>query len=109
MPRQITVRELQSLRETGAPIVLIDVRQGWEHETCALPDSLLLPLDELRERWAEAEPATAGALIVAYCHHGVRSLGAASILEAHGLGPVVSLAGGIDAWSREIDPAVPRY
>ena len=55
---------------------------------------------------AQAQPDT---LIVAYCHHGVRSLSAAAILEGHGVGPVVSLAGGIDLWSRLIDPSVPTY
>jgi rhodanese-related sulfurtransferase len=46
---------------------------------------------------------------VVYCHHGIRSLSGANLLERHGLTNVVSLAGGIDAWSLEIDPQVPRY
>jgi rhodanese-related sulfurtransferase len=108
MPRQISVAELASMLATGQPVLLVDVRQPWEHETVALPASLLIPLPELEERWAEAEPA-APALIVTYCHHGVRSLGAAALLEARGLGPVASLRGGIDAWSQEIDPQLPRY
>jgi rhodanese-related sulfurtransferase len=54
----------------------------------------------------EVEP---DAEIVCYCHHGVRSLTAASILRQAGFGRAVSLAGGIDLWSRRIDPSVPRY
>jgi rhodanese-related sulfurtransferase len=73
-----------------------------------LPDSVLLPLPELPGRLDEVQPP-AGALVVVYCHHGIRSRSGAAILEQHGIGPVASLAGGIDAWSLEIDPTVPRY
>jgi rhodanese-related sulfurtransferase len=62
----------------------------------------------LHGRAAKVEPP-AGATVVVYCHHGVRSLTGAFLLQRAGVGPVASLAGGIDAWSREIDPAVPRY
>jgi adenylyltransferase/sulfurtransferase len=109
MPQQISVDELARMLAAGEPVMLVDVRQPWEHQTAALSDSMLLPLPELEERWGEIEVAPPGALVVAYCHHGVRSLGAAAVLEANGLGPVASLAGGIDAWSRLIDPKVPRY
>ncbi|HEY4184133.1 MAG TPA: rhodanese-like domain-containing protein [Polyangia bacterium] len=112
MPRQISVEELARLRATSGPPLLLDVRQPWENETAALADSLLIPLPELDERWPEVQTVTQarpGVLIVAYCHHGVRSLSAAVILEANGVGPVVSLAGGIDAWSRAVDPSIPRY
>jgi len=114
MPRQISVAELARLVASGAPVRLIDVRADWEHARARLPDSTLIPLPELEERWEEllppaGEQPAAGALMVTYCHHGVRSLGAASLLEAKGVGPVASLAGGIDAWSRLIDPAVPQY
>ena len=120
MPGQISVAELARLlaaaREAPAPAgaslpLLLDVRQPWENELASLASSLLVPLPELDERWPEVAEAQAPAdrLIVAYCHHGVRSLSAAAVLEAHGVGPVVSLAGGIDAWSRLVDPALPRY
>ncbi len=108
MPAQISVSQLKELRARRAPVYLVDVRQPWEHEVAALPDTaLLLPLDELLERADEIQPPE-GALVVAYCHHGVRSLRAAALLEAR-LPRVASLAGGIDRWSLEIDPAVPRY
>lgn len=94
---------------TGEPVTLVDVRQPWEHETAALPGSVLVPLPELEERWTELEGGPVGRLVVTYCHHGVRSLGAAALLEAKGFDTVASLAGGIDAWSRLVDPKVPRY
>jgi rhodanese-related sulfurtransferase len=119
MPRQIAVAELARLLASGAPVRLIDVRAPWEHARARLPDSVLIPLPELDERWPELLPATEKAaegaaaaplaLTVTYCHHGVRSLGAAALLEQKGIAPVASLAGGIDAWSRLIDPALPQY
>jgi adenylyltransferase/sulfurtransferase len=74
----------------------------------ALPGSLLIPLAELEARHNEIQ-ATAGSLVVVYCHHGIRSLSAAALLAQLGLPNAVSLAGGIDAWSREVDPRVARY
>ena len=64
--------------------------------------------DELTQRADEIEPPE-DATIVAYCHHGVRSLSAAALLEGMGFARVVSLRGGIDAWSKHVDPRVPRY
>jgi rhodanese-related sulfurtransferase len=108
MPLEITPRELALQLENGQPIRLIDVRQGWENQLARLADSLLIPLNELPTRAAEvpSEPAT---LIVVYCHHGVRSMSAAEYLQRLGHFNIRSLAGGIDAWSCEVDPAVPRY
>ena len=108
MSAEITARELARLIENGHTIRLIDVRQPWENDLAKLPNSLLVPLNEIPTRAAEIplEPAT---LIVCYCHHGVRSLSAAAYLRRLGHVNVRSLAGGIDAWSCEVDPAVPRY
>lgn len=106
--KQMDVGELRARQERGEPIYLVDVRQPWEHETAALAGSLLVPLDELSERAAEITPPP-GATVVVYCHHGVRSLSGAAILAQLGHREVVSLRGGIDAWSRAIDPEVPRY
>jgi adenylyltransferase/sulfurtransferase len=108
MVRQIGVAELAQKIEDGASLFLLDVRQPWEHETAALAGSVLLPLDELTQRAEELE-VPEGATVVAYCHHGVRSLSAVVILERLGHPDVVSLRGGIDAWAREVDAAMKRY
>lgn len=108
MAQQITVRELFHKLKAGEPVYLVDVRTPGEHESAALPDSVLLPLDELAQRADELEPPE-GALIVTYCHHGVRSLSAVAILERLGYRNVTSLQGGIDAWSLHIDESIPRY
>lgn len=108
MSMEITPRDLAIQIENGHTIRLIDVRQTWEYELAKLPGSVLIPLNELPSRADEValEPATR---IVVYCHHGVRSLSAAAYLRRLGHADVLSLAGGIDAWSCEIDPGVPRY
>jgi rhodanese-related sulfurtransferase len=107
MVRQISVRDLKTRLEAGEPTYLVDVRQEWEHATAALPDQVLIPLDQLQDRMDEVKPP-AGALVVAYCHHGVRSLNAAHLLSQAGI-DAVSLHGGIDLWSQQIDPKIPRY
>jgi rhodanese-related sulfurtransferase len=108
VPREITVDELSHNLERGEKPLLVDVRQPWENELSRLPESVLVPLPELPERIAEIRPAP-GQQVVCYCHHGIRSLHAAEVLGRAGLRDVVSLAGGIDAWSLQIDPSVPRY
>ncbi len=86
---------------------LLDVRFPDEHAWVALPDSLLIPLPELEERADELE-ALRGRPVVVYCHHGVRSLDGTAYLRANGL-DAVSLRGGIDLYSRTVDPSLPRY
>src|SRR5262249_11202720 len=108
MPREISVVQLKERLDSGEAIYLVDVRQPWEHETAALPNSLLLPLDQLVVRAEEVTPPT-DATVVVYCHHGIRSLSGAALLERLGFREVFSLAGGIDAWSLLVDPTVPRY
>ncbi len=107
MVQQIAVTELEQKLQAGEPVYLLDVREPWEHEVAAIPNSVLIPLGELLARKTEIQPP-AGALVVAYCHHGIRSLSAAALLERLGV-PAASLAGGIDAWSLAIDAHVPRY
>ena len=105
---EISPQQLADKLRQGEPVWLLDVRHGWEHELARLPDQALIPLPELPSRLDEVRPGP-GAQIVCYCHHGVRSLGAAAILREAGFEGAVSLAGGIDLWSRLIDPSVPRY
>ena len=107
MVHEIDVHELKALLDSNAPVYLVDVRQPWEYEIGHLAGSLLLPLPELAGRAREVRPPP-GAQVVTLCHHGVRSLDAARLLSRIGL-TVASLAGGLDRWSVEIDPALPRY
>lgn len=86
---------------------LLDVRFPDEHAWVALPDSVLIPLPELEERADELE-ALRGRPVVVYCHHGVRSLDGTAFLRSRGL-EAVSLRGGIDLYSLQVDPTLPRY
>jgi rhodanese-related sulfurtransferase len=106
--REIDPRTLAARLASGEPTMLVDVRESWEHALVALPESILLPQGELAARHRELAPGT-GALVVTYCHHGIRSLQAAGFLAANGFPDVVSLAGGIDAWARVVDPSLTRY
>jgi rhodanese-related sulfurtransferase len=108
MVAQIRPAELRAKLDAGEPVYLLDVRNPDEYAYCRLPDSRLIPLPELIQRLDEVDPPT-DALVVVYCHHGIRSLSGAAILAANGRTNVASLAGGIEAWSVQVDPAVSRY
>ena len=106
--REITVEQLAEAMGAGRAPALVDVRTEGEHAVAALSPSTLVPLHELSERVDELSHLREVAVVV-YCHHGVRSKSGAAILEAAGFRDVVSLRGGIDAWSQRVDPTVPRY
>jgi rhodanese-related sulfurtransferase len=105
---EIGPEQLAEKLRRGERVWLLDVRHEWEHQLARLPGQAVIPLHELPARLDEVQPPE-GAEIVCYCHHGVRSLSAAAILRGAGFGNAVSLAGGIDLWSRLVDPSVPRY
>lgn len=103
---QIEPRALRERLGQGEVLLLIDVREPWEHEICRLPGAHLIPLADLPGRYQELLDADE---VVLYCHHGIRSLDAAVWLRQQGVENARSVAGGIDRWSLEIDPSVPRY
>lgn len=107
MVTQIQPVELKRMLDHGAPVLLLDVRQPDEHAYCHLPGSVLIPLGELPARLGELEVGEE--LVVVYCHHGIRSLSGAAILQQAGFTNVASLAGGIDRWAQTVDPTMPRY
>ena len=103
---QIAPTELKRLLDGGAKPVLLDVREPEEWEINRLPGAKLIPLGALPDRVSELDSADD---IVAYCHTGVRSNRATQFLRQMGFAKVKNLAGGIDAWSDEVDPEVPKY
>jgi rhodanese-related sulfurtransferase len=104
---EITAKQLAARIESGERFHLLDVRQRAENALAALPGSQLIPLNELPARHAEVR-VPEGCTLVVYCHHGVRSMHGGMFLAQHGFSPL-SLEGGIEAWSVEVDPSVPRY
>lgn len=103
--RQIQPLELSAWLARASPL-LLDVREDWEVGLCALPGSLHVPMRQLPARLAELD---ASHPIVCICHHGGRSLQVALYLEHRGFEAVFNLEGGIDAWARQVDPALPTY
>src|ERR1044072_9263880 len=93
-------------RGEGGARELRGVRQPVEHSIARIEGALLVPLNQLPSRVGELDPARP---VVVHCHHGPRSLHAAEWLRAQGFARAASLAGGIDAWSLEVDPDLPRY
>ena len=94
------------LRSEPGRLVLLDVREPYERELARIEPSLHVPMQEVPDRLAEiARDRT----VVVYCHSGGRSAMIAGFLEARGFPDVLNLRGGIEAWSREVDPKVPRY
>jgi rhodanese-related sulfurtransferase len=86
--------------------VLLDVREPWEYERARIAGARLVPMGELPGRLDEIDPDKD---VVAICHHGGRSLQVAIFLEKNGYSKIHNLAGGVDAWSRTVDPAIPLY
>ena len=105
---EITVHELKEALASEKPPRLIDVREVGEFEHCRIAGAELIPLSQwpqlaLEKLTDKAEP------LLMQCHHGGRSARATAWLLGQGFTDVKNVAGGIDAWSVEIDPAVPRY
>lgn len=106
--QQISAPELARLLEEpgGDAIQLLDVREDWEFEIGHLPASTHVPMQRIPAEIGRLDPQRP---LVCICHHGMRSMQVAMYLSHHGFDRVLNLAGGIDAWSREVDPSCPAY
>lgn len=103
---QLSPSEVASRLAGDDPPTLLDVRTRAEHALAAVDGAVWIPLDQLSARHFELERDTP---IVVMCHHGIRSMHAAMFLSQRGFERVDNMRGGIEAWSREVDPSVPRY
>ncbi|GAB4373231.1 MAG: rhodanese-like domain-containing protein [Bryobacter sp.] len=106
---EISPKDLQVLLLGAEPPLLLDCREPVEHGICRIEPSTLMPMNTIPENLAKLEALAEEREIVVYCHHGVRSLNTAAWLRRQGVERVRSLRGGIERWSVEIDPQVPRY
>jgi len=98
--------ELKQVLDEGRPITLLDVREPHEWEIARIQGARLTPLSKFEEYIPELSPEEE---IYLYCYKGKRSMTALQKLQAHGFKHLKSLAGGIDRWSQDVDPSVPRY
>jgi rhodanese-related sulfurtransferase len=106
--------ELKQRLDQGDYLTVLDVREDDERAYASIPVpaslvDLHVPLGEVRDRLEEIRAAAEGRLLVVYCHHGQRSMVAATWLARQGLGDLMNLEGGIDAWSTGVDSKVGRY
>jgi rhodanese-related sulfurtransferase len=109
LPLEITPQEVKRRLDEGEKLNLIDVREPQEFALARLESAELIPMRQIPSELQQLESRAEGGGLIVYCHHGVRSLNVVNWLREQGIEACQSLAGGIDAWSRMIDPAVPRY
>ena len=99
--------DLKRKLDAGEAVVVLDVREPWEVQAASLPSARHIPMGDIPARaHQELDPDDH---IVVVCHHGVRSLNVTNWLRQQGFEKVQSMRGGIDRWSRTVDPKVPIY
>ena len=107
-PDAVALAQAQAVR--AAPLLLLDVREPWEVALATIDlagaTTRSMPMRDVPARLGELDPAQP---VVCFCHHGARSAQVVAFLERAGFASAYNLAGGIDAWSREVDPRVARY
>ena len=105
--RELSPKEFLERRAAGAPMTLLDVREDWETQLAPVPSSLVhIPMGQIPDRLGELDSRQETVVI---CRSGGRSLQVARYLAAQGFVSVFNLAGGILAWSRDVDPQIPQY
>jgi len=108
VPLEVDVATVQDWLHSRNDIALLDCREPEEYEVAKIEGAVLMPMS----RWAEASQhleQLKGKHLIVHCHHGMRSLRVVHWLREHGFPTAQSMAGGIEAWSIEIDPLVRRY
>jgi rhodanese-related sulfurtransferase len=104
--RQARPAEIKQRLDAGEPLRLIDVREPNEYDIAHVEEATLQPMSEI-QRWWQDLPRDQE--LVFMCHHGARSAQVCAALHQAGFERLTNMAGGIDAWSAEVDPGVPRY
>jgi rhodanese-related sulfurtransferase len=106
--RQFTASQLSEwlADETRTKPVLLDVREPWEFETCRIAGSQSMPMRSIPARYLDLNRDQD---VVVICHHGARSFHAGMFLEQMNFSSVINLQGGLAAWARDVDPAMPTY
>ncbi len=108
VPWEVSVSNVHQMRTDGQEFLLLDVREPGEYSTAKIENSVLIPMQQLPTRLEELAAWKEKPLVV-HCHHGGRSMRVTQWLRQQGFTHAQNMAGGIDAWSQEIDKSVPRY
>ena len=106
MDYEIQPEEVKRSRDAGEELTFLDCREPWEYQTARIEGTTHIPMQDIPGRIRELDPDDH---IVVICHHGVRSMNVTAWLRQQGFERAQSVAGGIDRWSRVIDPKVPTY
>ena len=103
---EITPLEVKHRLDHGEKLLLVDVREPHEHALCQIEGAVLIPMGSIP---ANLQKLDTDDDVICFCHHGMRSRDVANWLRSRGVSSAKSMSGGIDRWSTEIDPKVPRY
>ena len=109
LPLEIAPQEVQRRLQAGEKLALIDVREPGEFQLARIDGAELIPMRTVPAELSRLDAQADEIELIVFCHHGVRSLNVVHWLRGQGVGACQSMAGGIDRWSLEIDPSVPRY
>lgn len=109
LPVETTPQDISRRLNAGEKLLLIDVREPHEFQLARIRGAELIPMRSVPAQLERLDAAGDEATLIVYCHHGVRSLNVVNWLREQGVSGCQSMAGGIDRWSLEIDPSVPRY
>jgi rhodanese-related sulfurtransferase len=105
---EIDCQSVKKSLDAGEDLLILDCREADEYAAAHIDQAKLIPMSEIADRLRELEPHRDRHIVV-HCHHGGRSRRVVRWLREQGFSQVQNLTGGIDQWSQEIDPSVPRY
>jgi rhodanese-related sulfurtransferase len=109
LPLEIVPQEVRRRLEAGEKLALVDVREPGEFQLARIDGAELIPMRAVPAELSRLDAQADETPLIVFCHHGVRSLNVVYWLREQGVDACQSMAGGIDRWSLEIDPLVPRY
>jgi rhodanese-related sulfurtransferase len=109
LPLETTANDVKRRLDDGEALQLIDVREPFEHQTAQIASSELIPMNTVPAELQQLERKADDRVLILFCHHGMRSLSVVNWLRQQGVTDCQSMSGGIDRWSTDVDPSVPRY